>query len=72
MIREAAVNGLCKKSNSEEIEIWQQLMTSGDLEYWANVWEKLNQLFSDAEFSNLEQKQVIIKAFTTLQQAAAS
>ena len=72
MIREVAINKMDKKSYNGKHEVWQGLMSRGDLEYWANVWEKLNQLFSDAEFSSLEPKQVIIKAFTMLQQATAS
>lgn len=72
IIREKAINGLDKPTNCEEFVPWQGLIASTDLEYWAKVWEKLNQIIFDSEVSKLEPKQVIIKVFTTLQQAAAS
>jgi len=48
----------------------QRLLAEGDLEHWAGVWEKLSRLFARAEAVNLEPKQVILNAFTALQQAA--
>lgn len=72
LIREVASDELSKHGMSKENESWQGLMRRGNLESWANVWEELRRLFSDAEHSSLEPKAVIIKAFTTLQQAATS
>jgi DNA polymerase III subunit delta' len=56
--------------SARETALCQRLMTTGDLEHWALVWEKLSRLFARAEAVNLEPKQVLLNAFTTLQQAA--
>jgi DNA polymerase-3 subunit delta' len=56
--------------STREAALCQRLMTTGDLEHWALVWEKLRRLFARAEAVNLEPKQVLLNAFTTLQQAA--
>ncbi len=53
-----------------EDALGRRLLAKGDLEHWARVWEKLSRLFARAEAVNLEPKQVILNAFTTLQQAA--
>ncbi|HJN59508.1 MAG TPA: DNA polymerase III subunit delta' [Alphaproteobacteria bacterium] len=54
-----------------EDALGRRLLAKGDLEHWARVWEKLSHLFARAEAVNLEPKQVILNAFTALQQAAA-
>lgn len=56
--------------SAREDALRQRLLAQGDLEHWARVWEKLSQLFARAEAVNLEPKQVILNAFTALQQAA--
>ena len=58
-------------SDREEL-LNQRFLANGDLEYWAQVWEKLSHLFARAEAVNLEPKQVILNAFSALQQAAAN
>lgn len=68
--RGAGHAGQGRQMNARETALCQRLMTSGDLEHWAQVWEKLSRLFARAEAVNLEPKQVILNAFTTLQQAA--
>ena len=57
--------------SEREAALRQRLLEKGDLEHWAKVWEKLSHLFARAEAVNLEPKQVILNAFTVLQQAAA-
>ena len=56
--------------SAREDALRRRLLAQGDLEHWARVWEKLSQLFARAEAVNLEPKQVILNAFTALQQAA--
>ncbi len=57
--------------SEREAALRQRLLAKGDLEHWAGVWEKLSHLFARAEAVNLEPKQVILNAFSALQQAAA-
>ena len=57
--------------SEREVLLRQRLLAKGDLEHWARVWEKLNHLFARAEAVNLEPKQVVLSAFSALQQAAA-
>ena len=56
--------------SAREQALRRRLLAKGDLEHWAQVWEKLSRLFARAEAVNLEPKQVILNAFTALQQAA--
>ena len=56
--------------SAREKALSRRLLAQGDLEHWAGVWENLSRLFARAEAINLEPKQVILNAFTALQQAA--
>ena len=40
------------------------------LDQWVSVWEKLNNLFAQAEGINLDRKQVVLNAFFALEAAA--
>jgi DNA polymerase-3 subunit delta' len=40
------------------------------LDQWVSVWEKLNNLFAQAEGINLDRKQVVLNAFFALEDAA--
>ena len=56
--------------SAREDALGRRLLANGDLEHWALVWEKLSRIFARAEAVNLDPKQVILNAFTALQQAA--
>lgn len=43
---------------------------TGSLDRWLEVWEKVGRLFERADAVNLDRKQVLVAAFTALQQAA--
>lgn len=68
--RGAGHSGKGRQMNARETALCQRLMTIGDLEHWAQVWEKLSRLFARAEAVNLDSKQVILNAFTIIEQAA--
>ncbi len=70
LVCDSARGGGQHRISAREAALCQRLMTTGDLEHWARVWEKLSRLFARAEAVNLEPKQVLLNAFTTLQQAA--
>jgi DNA polymerase-3 subunit delta' len=47
-----------------------RLLDGAPLDQWVDVWENLGRSFAQADGLNLDPKQVLIGAFTTLQQAA--
>ena len=46
-----------------------RLAAAGDLDRWIEVWEKTSRLIASADGVNLDRKQVLLSAFTSLQQA---
>ncbi|MBR46734.1 MAG: DNA polymerase III subunit delta' [Rhodospirillaceae bacterium] len=71
LVCDGAKSAPLRAISKREAALHRRLLVKGDLEHWAGVWEKLNHLFARAEAVNLEPKQVILSAFTALQQAAA-
>ena len=57
-------------SSPERPALNGRLLDRGELEQWVEVWEKLRRLFAQAEAVNLDPKQVLLNAFTTIQHAA--
>ena len=70
LVCDAAKSTPRRKISEREDVLRRRLLTRGDLEHWAAVWEKLSKLFASAEAVNLDPKHVILNAFTALQQAA--
>ncbi len=50
--------------------VMRRLMARRNLEQWTEVWEKVGRLAADAERVNLDRKQIVITAFTTLDGAS--
>ena len=46
-----------------------RLAAAGDLDRWIEVWEKTTRLIASADGVNLDRKQVLLSAFTSLQRA---
>ena len=70
LVCDSAKDSGTRAISAREEALRRRLLAEGDLEHWAQVWEKLSRLFARAEAVNLEPKQVILNAFTALQQAA--
>ncbi|NNG02826.1 MAG: DNA polymerase III subunit delta' [Inquilinus sp.] len=53
-----------------EAEVNRRLAGAPGLERWLEVWEKTHRLFARADSANLDRKQVLLQAFTALEEAA--
>ena len=47
-----------------------KLMARRGLDRWVEVWEKIADLFAQADAVNLDRKQVVLNAFFALEEAA--
>jgi DNA polymerase-3 subunit delta' len=47
-----------------------KLMARRGLDRWVEVWEKIAELFAQADAVNLDRKQVVLNAFFALEEAA--
>jgi len=53
-----------------EAETMRRLAARRGLDQWIDVWEKLTELFAQAESVNLDRKQTVLNAFFALEEAA--
>jgi DNA polymerase-3 subunit delta' len=53
-----------------ETDAMRRLAAAGGLDRWIEVWEKIARLRASAESVNLDRKQVLLSAFTSLESAA--
>ncbi len=70
MVRLGATGAAMREVVEGEGAAIRGLLARGSLEHWAGVWEKVGRLTVRAERANLERKQVVISAFTTLEAAS--
>jgi DNA polymerase-3 subunit delta' len=47
-----------------------RLLTRAGLDRWVEVWERITELFAEADAVNLDRKQVVLNAFFALEEAA--
>ena len=59
-------------SIDEDISLINKLSSTGGLDQWLEVWEKMNHLLTKADSVNLERKQVILNIFLSLNETARS
>ncbi len=67
-IRENGVDG--RGYLSEEVACLEKLSAMAPVHHWINVWERNNVLFARAENANLDRKQVMLNALTTMANVA--
>jgi len=72
LIREFAANRGGKGLASGEVEIFQRLSATVDLDRWLKVWEKINMLLDRTDAINLDRKQVVLNIFLEIEGAARS
>jgi DNA polymerase-3 subunit delta' len=53
-----------------EAETMRRLAARRGLDRWIDVWEKLSELFAQADGLNLDRKQIVLNAFFALEEAA--
>ncbi len=70
LVRSGATGEPPAETVSGEDAVARRLLAGRSLEHWAGVWEKVGRLAVRAERANLERKQVVISAFTTLEAAS--
>ncbi|MDD9876672.1 MAG: DNA polymerase III subunit delta', partial [Magnetovibrio sp.] len=58
--------------DAREQALFQRIGPAAGLESWLQVWEKIDDLLDRANRANLDRKQVILNAFSTLQGAVRS
>jgi DNA polymerase-3 subunit delta' len=71
LIRARASGALPPELAPGEGEIMARLATTGSLDQWIEVWEKITRLFARAGSVNLDRKQVLLNAFFALARAAS-
>ena len=70
MVREAAAESAGEEVVPGERALMQRLSAGRGLDPWVEVWENIGRLFVQADSVNLDKKQVVMSAFTTLEKAA--
>ena len=70
MVREAAAETTGDDIVPGERALMQRLSARRGLDPWVEVWENIGRLFVQADSVNLDKKQVVMSAFTTLEKAA--
>ena len=70
MVRGAATGTFPEPVTPGENEVMARLARTGGLERWCEVWENMRDLFSAADAVNLDRKQVLLTAFSTLRTAS--
>ena len=70
MVRDAAAETPGEDIVPGERALMQRLSAQRGLDPWLEVWENIGRLFVQADSVNLDKKQVVMSAFTTLEKAA--
>ncbi|MFQ5959592.1 MAG: DNA polymerase III subunit delta', partial [Alphaproteobacteria bacterium] len=70
LVRSGAAGTSPPEMVAGEDAVARGLLAGRGLEHWTEVWEKVGRLAVRADRANLERKQVVISAFTTLEAAS--
>lgn len=66
------VGGGATQLAASEAQLFQRIGPALSVDRWLDVWDKVDHLLSSADHRNLDRKQVILNAFSTMEQAVRS